>query len=155
MDSLNHDNGLLVSCDSSGQINYEAIYASSGNDDIAFRNIVLINDSDFFVIGSQQNSSGLSESILLHYQSSTTGIENVSSALKEIQLYPNPCGNFISVNNVPFDVKATIFNALGQEINSIQLMGTTRINTDFLASGIYTLAIRKDDFIVYKKFLKK
>ena len=155
MDSLDYDNGLLVSCDSSGQINYETIYTSSGNDDIAFRNIVLINDSDFFVIGSKQNNTGLSESILLHYQSSTTGIENVSSALKEIQLYPNPCDNLISVNNVPFDVKATILNALGQEINSIQLMGTTRINTDFLASGIYTLAIRKDDFIVYKKFVKK
>ena len=151
---LFRSNGLLIACDSSGQINYETIYTSLGYD-IAFRNIVMINDSDFFVIGSKQNNTGLSESILLHYQSSTTAVENIAASLKEIQLYPNPCENYISISNLPGEFTATILNTFGQEIISIRMNGATRINTDFLASGIYSLALRKDNFIVYRKFLKK
>ena len=62
--------------------------------EILFNSMFDVITSKFSLIGSKQNNTGLSESILLHYQSSTTGIENVSSALKQIQIYPDVKADF-------------------------------------------------------------
>lgn len=72
--------------------------------------------------------------------------------LKEIEVYPNPADDIIEVTGIDTVTKAIVVNALGQELQRIEISGLNSINISGLSSGIYFLNI--DGFKI-KTLIKK
>ncbi len=75
-------------------------------------------------------------------QAAPVGVSELST--QSMVAYPNPCSDYfeLKVNNENIGQMAMIFNSNGQLIKTIMLTGnTTRINTEDLASGIYTVRV--------------
>lgn len=85
---------------------------------------------------------------------STTSIENKTPIAIEPEIYPNPTDGFLMVNfeNVPSNVKMTIFNTLGHIVHFSK--NTQEIDLQHLQNAFYFILIEYDKNKFYYKFLK-
>jgi bacillolysin len=81
--------------------------------------------------------------------------ENVGSKSFELNLYPNPTKDLLSISNSD-DTTATykIINILGQVVR-FGNMNEKEINVSNLESGIYIFEATDNDLVISKKFIKK
>lgn len=72
-------------------------------------------------------------------------------------VYPNPSGNFITVNNCDLISKIEMVNTVGQIVKSVETNICTSISVDDLKAGIYLLNIysQKNQSIARIKFIKQ
>lgn len=89
--------------------------------------------------------------------SAATGIEENQEEIA-LQLYPNPCQDFLNVN-LDFNgkVNANIYSLSGELIlrSSFEnLQNDSRISTTNLQAGMYILELRGEGFIVNRRFVK-
>jgi hypothetical protein len=90
--------------------------------------------------------------------SCTLASETVStSAVSDIQLYPNPAKDFINFNLHPFLPLQSIqiYNSMGQLMKTIHDSSNTRIDISELSTGIYLINFHYEDRIIAAKFIKK
>jgi hypothetical protein len=74
-----------------------------------------------------------------------------------ITTYPNPVWNVINITNIPFDCKELqVISSDGKMVQSITSWNDfkTSIDVSLLADGMYSLVIRRQKSIQYKKFIK-
>lgn len=85
-----------------------------------------------------------------------TGVNEVISLDKEVQLYPNPFSESISVNvAIGGTVTVTMFNILGESVGAWNVAkGQNIINTKLIPSGIYFIQIKTKDGVLNKKLVK-
>ncbi len=81
-----------------------------------------------------------------------------SIAEREIKIYPNPCSQFISLTNLPSDVKnweMSITNMYGKEVmidNGNETNRLRKLDVSDLANGLYILSFIQDKQIISGKF---
>lgn len=85
------------------------------------------------------------------YDCSTAGIGKENKL--DVVLYPNPVERFLSVSGDFSELKATIYNPLGQVL-SVQTV-TDRIDFSELTKGAYFIELCDDKHIVYKTIIKQ
>lgn len=91
---------------------------------------------------------------------SSVGIAENKNNTAEVQCYPNPATDHVDIiysSNIPVDL--VIFNALAQVVKSVTIdkSNMTRITTEDLAAGIYTLKLcdRSGNLYAAKKIIKQ
>lgn len=72
-------------------------------------------------------------------------------------VYPNPFGNEINIIGFhnPIDVKAELYNALGQKVLESNFSDQTTISTESLSAGMYFLKLIQNQNITTHKIIKK
>ncbi|HDQ15695.1 MAG TPA: T9SS type A sorting domain-containing protein [Bacteroidetes bacterium] len=79
----------------------------------------------------------------------TDGIDN------QIIIYPNPCKNYIEINNSSLINRVTIYNVLGQQMMLIEPNDIfIRLDLSSLTYNIYFLIIETENGILAKKIIK-
>ncbi len=102
-------------------------------------------------------SSSESDFVSNSFSTLPVGINNLTLA-NSISLMPNPADNYIelSVSGNAEVKEATIFNAFGQLIQTIQLTDNhARIDLSNMASGMYFVRINGNNVTATKKFIRK
>ncbi len=137
------------------------------NDDFSSMNQTLDGG---YIIGGQsgsnissdktENSMGVSDYWLLKlYPDTTTGIPNIQPPINNIQLYPNPAKDEITItgytlqNNQPTQLR--IFDVMGKEVYSSTITTTNKkLSTKNFTSGVYYVQVGGGDNIARAKFVK-
>ena len=72
-------------------------------------------------------------------------------------VYPNPFGNEINIIGFhsPVDVKAELYNALGQKVLESNFSNQTTISTENLSAGMYFLKLNQNEKTTTHKIIKK
>jgi Secretion system C-terminal sorting domain len=74
----------------------------------------------------------------------------------EINVYPNPFANFISLKSNPNNLsEVEIVNASGQSVFRKEVSGDILIETPFLPSGFYILRVKNEYSVNYFKIVKE
>jgi hypothetical protein len=81
----------------------------------------------------------------------TLGITDL--AFSNIKIFPNPSSNAFNINTTLDIDKIELYDSLGQLVKKQE--NTTRIETNYLKSGMYFLKIYSEGGYVYKKIIKK
>jgi hypothetical protein len=91
----------------------------------------------------------------------TTGINEVNSSISEVELYPNPAGNYISVGcqlAAPSATSIVISNTLGQvvlennyAVSSINF--SEQVSLSNLSNGVYFMTLNSNGEKVTKRFV--
>ncbi|ALM48952.1 hypothetical protein AMR72_08670 [Flavobacterium psychrophilum] len=84
----------------------------------------------------------------------TLGLDNI--AFKELQYFPNPVKNSITINNNNEIESVTILNSLGQTLNStIVRGGNIEADLSYLSSGIYFIKLASGNHYKTLKIIKE
>lgn len=75
------------------------------------------------------------------------------NSTKEIRIYPNPAGNFFSLNLSEIQ-QVEIYDTNGKLLRTV-LRDFDRIPVETLSKGIYLLKIKSADNIIHRKLIKK
>jgi uncharacterized repeat protein (TIGR03803 family) len=105
------------------------------------------------------HSPSLSGSFSNGFNTATLGIQNLSSTVSKLNIYPNPSNGVFSLSyslNTGGTVHITILNELGQIVynNTEQRNAgsiTEQLNLESLAAGIYSLRMQTDNGITVRK----
>ncbi|MDY0161535.1 MAG: T9SS type A sorting domain-containing protein, partial [Bacteroidales bacterium] len=89
-------------------------------------------------------------------QSNTISVSGTFSdlvALEEVEIYPNPASNQITITNAQ-NSKLYIYNIAGQLIKTID-NSDNKLDIDIsnLADGLYTIKIVKDGIVLIKRIM--
>jgi hypothetical protein len=79
-------------------------------------------------------------------------LSNQDFGLKNVNLYPNPAKNSITVYGVTTDASIELYNSIGQQVYSHTFYGETTLNFD-LTAGIYIAKINSDSKSITKKIV--
>jgi len=115
---------------------------------------------DFFSY-SNDNAPDLVNSYYIDDVSITTegvsGINDVEKNSKLISAYPNPCKEYINLSaNDQTITNVDVFNVFGQKVMTANTKSSiAKLNTQSLASGIYTAKVTTKDGTFTKKFTVK
>jgi heat shock protein HslJ len=73
-----------------------------------------------------------------------------------LKVYPNPSKDKLFINGITIDATTsyTIYNLLGNIVNSKNILKENSLKVDFLKAGIYFLKITQKDKTYIKKFIK-
>jgi hypothetical protein len=87
------------------------------------------------------------------------GVDEMFNELSEIELFPNPASDFISVK-IPSvqseELELTLYNSLGKTVEvPIQNSREMRIDVRALSNGIYFLRIQSGKSVAVEKFYKR
>jgi len=115
---------------------------------------------DFFSFADENNTSLINTYYLDDVKVTTEGgtaINNVQKNSKVIAAYPNPCKEYInlSAENQTID-NVEVYNVFGQKVMSANTKASVaKLNTQSLASGVYTAKVTTKDGTFTKKFVVK
>ncbi len=127
------------------------------NDDWAY-SMLLQPDGKIVVAGYSINGSGDDDIAVVRYFISPTGITDINSEGNDVNLYPNPANNYISINAGAQTKEniVSIFNVQGQLVFSQPLLNTpATLDITTLAKGVYTIKISNTERTIIKKFVKE
>lgn len=73
---------------------------------------------------------------------------------KEINIYPNPVSDVLTVDGIVSDLKYEIYNSVGQKINAGKL-ADHKVDVHDLTKGVYFIQLKEKEKITKLKFIKK
>nr|NQU93965.1 T9SS type A sorting domain-containing protein [Bacteroidota bacterium] len=106
---------------------------------------VLENISGNFISGSF--------SAISNVKMSPTGIGEQSSS--NIRIYPNPADEILNIEGIDTESEVRIFNIFGEEVYSLNVNTSARINLSGIAKGSYVIRISNDQSSTYQKLIIK
>ena len=71
----------------------------------------------------------------------------------QFSIYPNPTSSYITISTSIIDFNVTVYNAIGQRINILELQNN-KLDVSQFTDGIYFIKIENDYGGVIKKFIK-
>lgn len=83
------------------------------------------------------------------------GIEGKNS---DVRLYPNPTSDYLNIANIPAQVKVSLYDAQGREVNSAPVeAGKDGITIDMrsLVKGMYLVNLRDQNQVLRIKVIKQ
>ena len=83
---------------------------------------------------------------------SILGVGDVETKANSLNLYPSPSSDFIQVSGLTATENYSIYNVLGNEVDSGAIFANKKIEVANLANGIYFLKLEKGNTI---KFIKE
>jgi hypothetical protein len=90
---------------------------------------------------------------IFFYKASTLGVKNFS--LSNINMYPNPVSDEVTIEAKKLIQKVAVFNLLGQEVLSLSpKTNSAKIQTSSLSKGVYVITATIDDVVSSSKFIK-
>ena len=98
-------------------IDIENVKIAKINEDNSFDVLLTYNDSDYFI----SDVDGFGRYILLEDQSGSSDY-NIPNEFMILSCYPNPFNPYTTINysvDIPSEVEITVYNLLGEKINSI------------------------------------
>ncbi len=78
----------------------------------------------------------------------------INNSVDDIQIYPNPCTNYIHVETDQSDIKYSILNLQGQTIESGLIDHNKSISLQNIGKGIHYIQIQTKDLITSRKIIK-
>jgi hypothetical protein len=91
---------------------------------------------------------------IFFYKASTLGVKNFS--LSNINMYPNPVSDEVTIEAKKLIQKVAVFNLLGQEVLSLSpKTNSAKIQTSSLSKGVYVITATIDDVVSSSKFIKQ
>lgn len=140
----------------------ELYFAEYGSSVISIIDISLIDPSisnfdtnlsaaDLLFVGSDLYVSDFINDLILKYDDVVTGVNNISSIVGEILIYPNPVRNSIYFNGITKEVHCVIFNSSGREVKKAKIYDGKQIDVEDLVPGIYFIQFDNGQS---KKFIK-
>lgn len=94
----------------------------------------------------------------LYLKSSPLGIKNLQFITSQINVYPNPAKDIITIDcNTVFTPKElSIYNSIGEiVISRSNIKNVCEVDVKDLASGIYFLQLKNDNLVITKKVVKE
>lgn len=85
--------------------------------------------------------------------SASKPLTEIEQSQNDLQLYPNPVGDFLNIKTASSIIKVEIYDTSGKKVN-VRLEGN-RINVSHLVSGNYLITIETKESKSTKKFIKK
>lgn len=119
----------------------------------------MFNDNKFLVITTRVDTTSFSDGDVYgkFIQSSTTGITQYTSGSVVYNLYPNPTGDFFTLNIQNIDkvnARINIYDVVGNLVRSEKcIQNQQKINTENLSSGIYMVEVISDILIEKQKLI--
>lgn len=101
-------------------------------------------NGNYSVIAGNSNCTDTSNTYLV---SNVTGIDNISSLSRQINIYPNPASDIIHIN-APFPVQVSINSIEGKVLHTAEKTNTVTLST--LSRGVYFLHIRDKNGMLLK-----
>ncbi len=136
------DNSGSFQVNELGEGDYQVIV-----DKIGFNTVVTSADFDY-------SSRSLIETDIPMSEGATTGVEDPLGVITQVDVYPNPAADFVSVrfNAVNGTGAITLYDNAGLQVLTQAITGTNgpnkvQLNTSSLASGVYFLRIQIDSFV--------
>lgn len=91
----------------------------------------------------------------------TTNVSAINSAISEVELYPNPAGNYVTVGcqlGAPSAMDITISNSLGQKVSENHYAAgsnnfSEQVSLSNLSNGIYFMTLNSNGEKVTKRFV--
>ncbi len=82
-----------------------------------------------------------------------TGIEQISTTNKELNIYPNPNnGSFvIEPQNTLYNVRCTVYDVNGKAVLTQTINGRTSIDASYLNEGVYNISLQSTEGLVNKR----
>lgn len=136
-------------------LNPQKVYKPHGKVSIskfAFKNLFNFKDELYFIYNDSISGN---EFYKFGYTSSLKD-EKKGFKIEEINAFPNPFRDFISIENNDFiNLPLTIYDINGIKIkDEILTTGTNKIDTNTFNSGVYVFKIQSKDKIYVSKFIK-
>jgi hypothetical protein len=137
-----------------------ATTATSSNDE-RFDSVVPDNNGNYYLsgmgyqhiqMGDLHHDAGATNYFPFLTKISTQGLSINQPELQSITVYPNPTENYLFVDGVTENTRATLFNLLGQKVKDVIIIPSEPLNITDLPSGIYLLKTEKHTPV---KFVKK
>lgn len=140
-------------------ITKEAIFTGPGFSK-TFQNYFQWNYSSF-TIEFLQLDTNLGASAYFYYDnvnvkavpSSTLGSSQPFSIVSEIQLYPNPVTDFVSVKTTDIILEVYMYDIYGKK--SEVTLNNGKIDVSQFPTGIYIIGLKTDNGFIYQKIIKK
>lgn len=118
-----------------------------------------IYDQIYYINVTVQNGAGLLTKAQSNGQKLVNGNTNVGlteNDLMEIQLFPNPTTDFITLNNLKDGMIIEIYDMDGKIVhNNIAHQEEMNISITHLANGAYSVVIRNQQSLIIKKIIKQ
>ena len=96
------------------------------------------------VIGSTNDTCGISDSMAIDISGQNASIDNLIAANQQINLYPNPATQFVTIEAEGRIEQVEIYSIAGQLIQAHKQPGN-RISVKELISGTYLVRVLSDD----------
>ena len=145
--------GLTITANATGAT-YNWIDCSTGNSIVPSEtgtNLTATANGDYAVVVTVGNCSDTSACVNIN----TVGINNHQNLINNINIYPNPAINKLTIENGNLKINnISILNLTG-EIVKTTTVNTNIIDVSNLTQGIYFLQIHTDNGLVSKKFIKE
>lgn len=73
----------------------------------------------------------------------------------DVEIFPNPTGDFVSISSNKEISEASLFNVIGEQVLKLQsaFSKTLNINVSHLAAGVYTVVIETEEESIYRKIV--
>ncbi len=122
-------------------------------------NIGQVDSIKFVMQSSDVGSFGINTPLFFSLDNFTTsqsfvGINEISKTLN-VEVYPNPTNGILNIkNNSDSKITATIYNQLGQQLNSLELKSNNnQINFNNFNKGIYFINLTDEKNTITKKII--
>ncbi len=121
-----------------------------------FYNIHLINSSKIITSAYAKDSNQVFQLSVAAYNSFLfSGVNHKELKISELEIYPNPANQTISLKNIQPNTIITITNITGQSILQTSLNQTNQINISHLSNGLYFIQSQSNNIIQTSKFIKQ
>ena len=101
--------------------------------------------------GNQTGDGGVNSQFKLFEL--TTSAEDLDEL--EINIFPNPTSDFITISDLNSEIRYTILDIKGQKVSASAAFGETTLDLRDFHSGLYFLNIEKDNQLITKRIFKK
>ena len=101
------------------------------------------------------NANGLVYGPNRSFTTLMVGLDDSQEKKCQPEIFPNPVGDQLYINNAELVNRLVIINAMGQLVIDRHIDGTNTINTATLTDGVYMLKMQlKDNTSIVKRFIK-
>jgi len=109
--------------------------------------------SKLYVVAGMTGTIGVLKSTWVYETGISTGIKQVD-VLQNINIYPNPAGNLVTLTNLSNNSAVNITDLAGKQVYST-IANTTElsINTASFANGVYLVNVTNNGVVAIKKLV--
>jgi len=101
------------------------------------------NQQPAYLLGITADSSGTAPNYSEYLVSAVLSTQDIHPTQAQLQAYPNPASNFVSIENVKTGEQLVIYNSLGQEVEARSPGNekTISVNVESYSNGLYQFSI--------------
>ncbi len=148
-------NGTEIQSGDFVNANSDVVFNATPNEGYKVKQWTVNGDILESLTGNEYTHDNLQEAITVSVEFET--VTNITSeSFSNLNVYPNPFSEHITISNAEYIDKVVITNLVGQQVMDIKLNGETEINTNELSEGVYLVTfVANNGEKLVKKMIKQ